>query len=49
LVKLAHPDDIVEAGRRIQLVFEQKSGLLRNGARLKHKYGTGFDVDYGKF
>jgi PAS domain S-box-containing protein len=48
-LKLAHPDDIVEAGRRIQLVFEQKVDYYEMEARLKHKYGHWvWTSDYGK-
>jgi PAS domain S-box-containing protein len=48
-IKLAHPDDIEEAGRKIQIVFDQKEDYYEMEARLKHKYGHWvWTLDYGK-
>jgi len=38
-IKLAHPDDLKEAGRRIQLCFDHKEDYYEMEIRLKHKKG----------
>lgn len=39
-IKLAHPDDLEESGRRLNLCFEGKAEFYELEARMKHKDGS---------
>ena len=48
-VNLAHPDDIVVAGQKIDLLFNKKEQFYEMETRIKHKNGHWiWTLDYGK-